>query len=111
MLHRFNADKKIPDAATRARFEGEYGSAADAARGRTWNVETACGEFLLAIPLWADVSPPILIQKGATRFEDSMGGIWEFEVGEDGRAEGVTQTSKDGASSMMQRLGAPRSYE
>jgi len=111
VLHRFNSDKKISDAAVRARFEGEYGTAADAARGRTWNVETACREFLVAIPLWADVSPPVLDQKGGTRFEDSMGGTWFFEIGGDGQAKGVTQTSKDGTTSEMKRLGSPRSYD
>ena len=111
VLHRFNSDKKVPDADVRARFEGEYGAAADAPHGKTWNVETACGEFLLAVPLWADVSPPILIHKGATRFEDSMGGIWVFEIGGDGKAKGVTQTSKEGTTSEMKRLGSPRSYD
>ena len=111
VLHRFNSDKKIPDAGVRARFEGEYGTAADAARGRTWNVETACGEFLVAVPLWADVSPPVLDQKGGTRFEDAMGGSWFFEIGSDGKAKGVTQTSKDGTTSEMKRLGSPRSYD
>ncbi len=111
VLHRFNSDKKIPDAGVRARFEGEYGAAADAARGKTWNVETACGEFLVAVPLWADVSPPVLDQKGGTRFEDAMGGSWFFEIGSDGKAKGVTLTAKDGATSEMKRLGSPRSYD
>jgi hypothetical protein len=111
VLHRFNSDKKIPDAGVRTRFEGEYGTAADASRGRTWNVETACGEFLLAVPLWADVSPPILIERGGMRFEDSMGGTWNFEMGSDGKAKSVTHTSKDGTSSEMKRLGDPRSYD
>ena len=111
VLHRFNSDKKIPDAALRARFEGEYGAAGDADRRRTWNVETACGEFLVAVPLWADVSPPVLFQKGENRLEDSMGGSWAFEIGGDGKAEGVTQTSQDGATSEMKRLGDPRSFD
>ena len=111
VLHRFNSDKKIPDAEVRARYEGEYGAVSDAAEGKTWNVETACGEFLLAVPLWADVSPPILIQKGENRFEDSMGGSWDFEIGDDGKAKEVTQTSQDGTTSEMERLGDPRSYD
>ena len=111
VLHRFNSDKKIPDAGVRARFEGEYATAADAARGKTWNVETACGEFLVAVPLWADVSPPVLDQKGGTRFEDAMGGSWFFEIGSDGKAKGVTLTAKDGTTSEMKRLGSPRSYD
>jgi tetratricopeptide (TPR) repeat protein len=111
VLYRFNSDKTIPDAAVRARFEGEYGEASDADRRRTWNVETSCGEFLLAVPLWADVSPPILIQKGENRFEDSMGGSWDFETGDDGKVEGVTQTSQDGSVSKMIRLGNPRSFD
>ncbi|MGB5400844.1 MAG: hypothetical protein WBO71_11565 [Thermoanaerobaculia bacterium] len=111
VLHRFNADKKIPDAEVRARFEGEYGSASDAAQGKTWNVETACGEFLLAVPLWADVSPPILIQKGENRFEDSLGGTWSFHVGDDGKVKEVSLTSQDGTTSEMKRLGDPRSFD
>ncbi len=111
VLHRFNSDKKIAEAEVRDRFEGEYGAASDAERLRTWNVETACGEFLLAVPLWADVSPPILIQKGENRFEDSMGGSWDFEIGDDGKAKEVTQTSQDGTTAEMERLGDPRSYD
>jgi len=111
VLYRFNSDKKIPDDAVRARFEGEYGAASDADRRRTWNVETACGEFLLAVPLWADVSPPILIQKGENRFEDGMGGSWDFEIGGDGKVKGVTQTSQDGTTTKMRRLGSPRSFD
>ena len=111
VLHRFNSDKKIPDAAVRARFEGEYGAAGDADRRRTWNVETACGEFLVAVPLWADVSPPLLNQQDENRFEDSMGGSWDFEIGGDGKAKGVTQTSQDGTTSEMKRLGDPRSFD
>ena len=111
VLHRFNSDKKIPDAGVRARFEGEYGTAADAASGRTWNVETVCGEFLVAVPLWADVSPPVLDQKDGTRFEDAMGGSWFFEIGSDDKVKGVTLTAKDGTTSEMKRLGSPRSYD
>ena len=111
VLHRFNSDKKVPDAGVRARYEGEYGSVADAARNKTWNVETACGEFLLAVPLWADVSPPILMQKGENRFEDSLGGTWSFHVGDDGKVKEVTQTSQDGTTTKMKRLGSPRSYD
>jgi hypothetical protein len=111
VLHRFNSDKKIPDAGVRARYEGEYGSVADAARNKTWNVETACREFLVAVPLWADVSPPVLAQKGGTRFEDAMGGSWLFEIDSDGKAKGVTLTAKDGTTSEMKRLGSPRSYD
>ena len=111
VLHRFNSDKKISDAAVRARFEGEYGTAGDADRLRTWNVETACGEFLVAVPLWADVSPPVLSQEGENRFEDSMGGSWDFEVDGDGKARGVTQTLQDGTTSEMKRLGEPRSFD
>lgn len=111
VLHRFNSEKKIPDAGVRARFEGEYGTAADAASGRTWNVETVCGEFLVAVPLWADVSPPVLDQKGGTRFEDAMGGSWSFEIGGNGKAKGVTLTAKDGTTSDMKRIGDPRSYD
>jgi len=108
VLHRFNADKKITDAQLRARFEGEYGEAADSQRLRTWNVRTSCGEFLVAVPLWADVSPPILTPKGRNRFEDTMGGIWDFQVGENDVVSGVVRSTADGATSEMIRLGDPR---
>jgi len=110
VLHRFNSDKKVPDAGVRSRFEGEYGSTSDAARNRTWNVDTACGEFLVAVPLWADVSPPVLSQKDGARFEDATGGSWDFEIGGNGKAKGVAYTSQDGTTSEMKRLGDPRTY-
>jgi len=111
ILHRHNASKKISDAQTRTRVEGEYGQASDSRRLRTWNIVTTCGEFLIAVPLWADVSPPILTPKGRKTFEDSMGGTWSFQVGGDGTVSGVVQTSSDGTTTEMTRLGDPRSFK
>ena len=111
VLHRFNAEKKIPEAGTRDRVSGEYGEATDTDRLRTWNVETICGEFLVAVPLWADVSPPILTPTGEGQFEDSMGGTWDFQLGDDNRAESVTFKDQSGKETKMIRLGSPRSFE
>jgi len=109
VLHRFNAEKKITDPQVRARVEGEYGEPGDTLR--TWNVESTCGEFLIAVPLWADVSPPVLDLKGGSTFEDANGWIWKFEMGGDGKAKSVVQTSSDGETTEMKRLGDPRSYD
>ena len=89
VLNKFNADKKISDPETRARFEGEYGQSDDSERLRTWNVETVCEEFLVVVPLWADVSPPVLQKKGETTFVDFNGNTWSFQLGKDGRATAV----------------------
>ena len=53
VLYRFNSEKKIGDPKVRNRFAGQYNQADDPQRLRTWSVETACGEFLVAVPLWA----------------------------------------------------------
>ena len=111
VLNRFNAEKKISDPEMRARYEGEYGRADDAEKRRTWNIETACEDFLIAVPLWADVSPPVLSHKGGDTFEDAMGATWEFRSGADGRVNGVVMTAADGTVSEMKRLGDPRSFE
>jgi hypothetical protein len=111
VLHRFNAEKKISDPEIRARFEGEFGEADDADRRKTWNIETVCGEFLVAVPLWADVSPLVLSKKGETLFEDYTGATWSFQVGGDGSVTGVKMTSPDGTVTEMGRLGDPRSFE
>ena len=111
VLNRWNADKKIADQAFRARYEGEYGRADDTDRLRTWNVETVCEEFLVVVPLWADVGPPILSHSGENLFEDSNGGTWQFEVGGDGKAAAVKMTGPDGTVSEMKRLGDPRRFE
>ncbi|MCJ7756367.1 MAG: hypothetical protein MUP13_17540, partial [Thermoanaerobaculales bacterium] len=84
VLYRFNSEKKITDPEIRDRFEGQYNPADDPQRLRTWSVESACGEFLVAVPMWADVSPPVLEHRGGATFEDSMGTTWEFQVGSDG---------------------------
>ncbi len=111
VLHRYNAAKRISDAQLRESVSGEYGGAADPDRRRTWNVETVCGDFLVAVPLWADVSPAILSHTGANRFEDSTGGIWEFRIGEGGVAMAVSMSSTDGTVTEMKRLGSPRSFD
>jgi hypothetical protein len=110
VLDRWNADKKISDAKTRDRFAGEYGRADDIDRRQTWSVETACGEFLVAVPLWADVSPPVLARRGDNIFEDSMQATWKFQIGGDGTVTGVVMTSADGVVSTMTRLGASRHW-
>ena len=104
-----NADKKITDPKVRAQFEGEYGKPGDTMR--TWNIETICREFLIAVPLWADVSPPLLKQTSTNTFEDYFGYTWVFQMGGDGKATGVIQTSSDGTTTEMKRLGDPRSYD
>ena len=78
---------------------------------RTWNVETVCDEFLVVVPLWADVSPPVLAQEGETLFKDYTGNVWAFEVGDDGNAKSVKMTAPDGTVTEMQRLGDPRTFE
>lgn len=110
VLERWNADKKISDAKTRDRFSGEFGRADDVDRRQTWSVETACGEFLVAVPLWADVSPPVLSRKGDNLFEDTMQATWEFQVGGDGAVTGVVMNSADGTISTMTRMGASRHW-
>ena len=52
-----------------------------------------------------------LAQMGELRFEDAMGGTWGFEVGDNGKVDGVNYTSRDGTSTEMKRLGDPRSFE
>ena len=52
----------------RARYEGHYGQPDDTLR--TWNVETMCHDALFAVPLWADVSPPLLEPTGEHAFSD-----------------------------------------
>jgi hypothetical protein len=106
VLHRFNAEKKITDPEMRNRFEGHYNTADDPQGLRTWSVETACGGFLVAVPLWADVSPPVLEFKGGTTFVDSMGMTWEFQVGPDGAVTGAITTDPAGKST-VQHWGDP----
>ena len=111
VLNKWNSDKKISDPEVRARFEGEYGQADDAGRLRTWNIETACDDFLVAVPLWADVSPPVLAHQGGNVFKDSMKATWEFQLGGDGGVVGVTMVIADGTTTEMVRLGDPRRLE
>jgi len=108
VLNRFSAAKKIMDSQIRARVEGNYGEPGDTMR--TWNVETACGDFLIAVPLWADVSPPVMTPTSGNSFEDAMGGRWDFQM--DGEtAVSVTYTPSDGTISEMNRLGDPVSFD
>ena len=107
VLYRFNSEKKITDPEIRGRFEGQYNPADDPQRLRTWSVESACGEFLVAVPMWADVSPPVLEHMGGTTFEDSMGTTWEFQEGSDGVITGVTMSAPDGGVSELRHWGDP----
>jgi hypothetical protein len=111
VLNRFSAEKKISDPEVRSRVEGEYGRSDDSDRLRTWNIETVCEDFLVAVPLWADVSPPVMTHKGGDLFEDYSGATWEFVVGGDGAIVGVRMTASDGAVTEMERLGDPRSFD
>jgi len=110
VLHRYNAEKRISNSDLRGRVAGEYGQVGDGDRRRTWNVETTCGDFLVAVPLWADVSPPILSHTGEHSFQDSTGSTWVFRIGADGVATDVTMSSADGTVTEMKRLGNPKSY-
>ena len=65
----------------------------------------------MVVPLWADVSPPVLEQKGETLFEDYTGNIRVFEVGDENLTTGVKMTAPDGTVNEMKRLGDPRSFE
>jgi hypothetical protein len=102
VLSRFNAEKKITDPGNRNRFEGHYNTADDPQRLRTWSVETVCGGFLVAIPLWADVSPAVLESKGGNTFVDSTGTTWEFQVGPDGAVTGAIIKDPAGKSTVQQ---------
>jgi len=110
VLHRFNAEKKIADSDIRNRVAGEYARTDDADRLKTWNIETTCGEFLVAVPLWADVSPPVLSRIGENLFEDSQGATWDFQTGEDGAVTHVVRMASDGSVASMNRVGTPRTW-
>ncbi len=106
VLTRFNAEKRITGSEVRNRYVGHYNLADDPQHLRTWSVEAACGEFLVAVPMWADVSPPVLEHKGGNIFEDSMGSTWAFQVGSDGAVRSVTITDPAGKST-VQHWGDP----
>jgi hypothetical protein len=106
VLHRFNVEKKITDPGNRDRFEGHYNTADDPQGLRTWSVETVCGGFLVAVPLWADVSPAVLEFKGGTTFVDSMGSTWEFQMGPDGAVTGAIIKDPNGKNT-VQHWGDP----
>jgi hypothetical protein len=65
----------------------------------------------VAVPLWADVSPPVLAHQGGDVFKDSMKATWEFQLGGDGAVDGVTMINADGTTTEMARLGNPRSFD
>ena len=108
VLHRFNSHKRISDPQIRARVEGHYQEPDHA--NWAWNVESTCGDFLIAVPLWADVSPPVLELEGDNRFEDANGATWEFEMGGDGKPTSVVRTDAEGTTTKMMRLGDPKKY-
>ena len=110
VLNRFNADKKT-DSKIRERFAGEYGAVDDTDRLRTWNVQTICEDFFVAAPLWADVSPLLLVQDGETLFKNDNGFAVEFEIGDGDSVTGATMTMPDGTVSKLERLGDPRIFE
>jgi tetratricopeptide (TPR) repeat protein len=94
-----------------ARLTGHYGSAADTQRLKTWNIDFTCeGRALWAVPLWADVNPPQLSPDSATRFLDSLDGLWEFRTDDSGHAESVTYISRDGRTQELLRLGDPVTF-
>jgi hypothetical protein len=110
ILEKWNSDKKIPDPDTRGPVEGEYSRPDDADHLKTWKVETACGEFLVAVPLWADVAPLVLSGMGENLFEDSQGATWDFQTGEGGVVTHVVRMTADGSVSSMNRVGDSRTW-
>lgn len=108
VLHRFNSQKRIHDAQVRNRVSGNY-QEPDRANW-TWNIETTCGDFLVAVPLWADVSPPVMEHQGGNTFQDANGSTWVFEMGGDGKPTSVTRNDANGTSTKMKRLGEPQQY-
>ena len=108
VLHRFNSQKRIHDAQLRNRVSGNYQEPDHT--NRTWNIETTCGDFLVAVPLWADVSPPVMEHQGGNTFRDANGSTWEFEMGGDGKPTSVTRSDANGTSTKMKRLGEPQQY-
>ena len=108
VLHRFNSQTRIHDAQVRSQVSGNYQEPDHASW--TWNIETACGDFLVAVPLWADVSPPVLEHQGGNTFQDANGSTWVFEMGGDGQAASVTRGDANGTTTKMKRLGEPKQY-
>jgi tetratricopeptide (TPR) repeat protein len=109
VLHRFNAHKRVLDAALRASVTGNYQEPDHA--NWTWNIESYCGDFLVAVPLWADVGPPVLEAKGGNSFADSNGATWQFEMDKNGKTTGVLRTDADGTATKLKRLGDPKKYQ
>jgi len=87
-----------------------YAKPSDASRLRTWKVETVSKEFLVAVPLWADVETPIMTPTDNNSFQDSAGSSWKFQIGGDGKVKGVTQIFSNGAATEMTRVGDPYKY-
>ena len=109
VLHRFNSQKRIHDAQVRDRVSGNYQEPDHA--NWTWNIESQCGDFLVAVPLWADVSPPILEAKGGDTFEDANGASWMFEMGGNGKPDSVIRIDPNGTRTTLKRLGEAKSYD
>ena len=76
---------------------------------RTWNVETACGEFLIAVPLWADVSPPVMGLDSAQHLRGRHGRTWDLRDGWRRQSHRVIYIAPDGTRPEMKRLGDPTS--
>lgn len=108
VLHRFNYQKRVLDAQLRASVAGQYQEPDHA--NWSWNVEDYCGDFLVAVPLWADVSPPVLEHKGGNTFIDANGATWEFEMGDNGKPKSVVRSDADGTKTKLLRLGDPKKY-
>ena len=76
----------------------------------SWNVETVCKEFLVAIPMWADVAPIIMLPAGESSFTDVGDGSWAFQLDADGKAKSVTRTSPTGIIKQLLRTGDPYKF-
>jgi len=109
-LHKRNADKKITDAQSRDPFSGQYAEPTDTKQLQSWNVETVCKEFLVAIPMWADVAPIVMLPAGESRFTDVGDGSWIFQLDADGKAKSVTRTSPTGIIKQLVRTGDPYKF-
>ena len=88
VLHTKNASKRVATP-IRDRFAGQYGDPKDTKSLKTWNIQTICKEFLVAVPLWADVSLPLMTPTGESSFEDSMGGLGNSESNNGGLRPGL----------------------
>lgn len=83
-----------------SRFTGEYGDPGQQDRQpvpRNLYIFQSCDGYLVAAPLWADVSPWILTSTGDTSFEHSSYYTFtmNFEVNGEGRAVALVQEGDD----------------